>query len=353
MSGGNSLQQGFIYHSLSQPDDDAYRVQTLLDYHGEFDVSAYQEAWRLAIQTYPSLRLCFNWDEDLIQIITQTGDLDFTYHDMSERLDKDETVLELQQNDRAVAFDLSKPTLLRLHVIKHTSTHHTLLKTEHHSISDGWSGPILLGQVHAYYETLASGGLPEVAEDTAYLRAQAYTSTHQADVTRYWDKQRARIQGRNDLNALLTQPTNLDEIKALKSPRSEEITLSRAMYHDLIQSEGLTVSTLVQFAWHKLIQVYTGDTQTIVGTTISGRTLPIQGIASSVGPYINTLPLIINWQDMSIREQLSYIQEQVSALNEHSFASLADLQTGGQRLFHSLLVFENYRICTNMLGNST
>ncbi|MBD2812907.1 hypothetical protein ID853_19040, partial [Xenorhabdus sp. Vera] len=42
-----SLQQGFIYHHLAQPQDDAYRVQLLLDYHTNIDIAAYQQAWAL------------------------------------------------------------------------------------------------------------------------------------------------------------------------------------------------------------------------------------------------------------------------------------------------------------------
>ncbi|MBD2812885.1 hypothetical protein ID853_18915, partial [Xenorhabdus sp. Vera] len=42
-----SLQQGFIYHHLAQPQDDAYRVQLLLDYHASINVDAYQQAWAL------------------------------------------------------------------------------------------------------------------------------------------------------------------------------------------------------------------------------------------------------------------------------------------------------------------
>ena len=64
----NSLQQGFIYHSVTQPDDDAYRVQLLFDYKG-LNIEIYKKAWELAIMKYPILRTCFNWEETPIQII--------------------------------------------------------------------------------------------------------------------------------------------------------------------------------------------------------------------------------------------------------------------------------------------
>ncbi|MBD2786612.1 non-ribosomal peptide synthetase, partial [Xenorhabdus sp. 3] len=64
-----SLQQGFIYHHLAQPQDDAYRVQLLLDYHAPIDLAAYQQAWALASLRYPILRTAFDWEEEILQIV--------------------------------------------------------------------------------------------------------------------------------------------------------------------------------------------------------------------------------------------------------------------------------------------
>ncbi|WP_268225902.1 condensation domain-containing protein, partial [Sinomicrobium oceani] len=99
--------------------------------------------------------------------------------------------------------------------------------------------------------------------------------------------------------------------------------------------EGLTVNAIAQFAWHKLLQTYSGNTQSIVGTIISGRDLPIEGIESSVGLFINTLPLVIDWDNNDpVKAQLQQVQKRITALNSNSFADLAKLQKNGQRLFH-------------------
>ena len=161
----NSLQQGFIYHALSQSEDDAYRVQLLLDYHNKINVESYKQAWDLAIKSYPILRTSFNWEESLIQIIHSKGNLNFTYHDLSKesltKEERDTKIRELQEEDRKQGFDLTKPSQLRLYLIKHNDTHYTLLRSEHHSISDGWSGPILLNKVHKFYQDLESGLKPK------------------------------------------------------------------------------------------------------------------------------------------------------------------------------------------------
>ncbi|MBD2797151.1 amino acid adenylation domain-containing protein, partial [Xenorhabdus sp. 18] len=65
-----SLQQGFIYHHLAQPQDDAYRVQLLLDYHAPIDLAAYQQAWALASLRFPILRTAFDWEGEILQIVT-------------------------------------------------------------------------------------------------------------------------------------------------------------------------------------------------------------------------------------------------------------------------------------------
>ncbi|MBD2812748.1 hypothetical protein ID853_18190, partial [Xenorhabdus sp. Vera] len=84
------------------------------------------------------------------------------------------------------------------------------------------------------------------------------------------------------------------------------------------------LNVALQFAWHKLLHMYTGDEQTIVGTIISGRDIPVEGIESSVGLYINTLPLTVQWkQTDNVVTVLQNIQKDVADLNSHSAVSLA------------------------------
>jgi amino acid adenylation domain-containing protein len=347
----NSLQQGFIFHAQSHPADDAYRVQSLCDYYHEIDIGCYQKAWALAIKTYPILRTCFNWDETPIQIITKQGQLQFAFHDVTQELDKDATILRLQQADRAQAFDLTKPLLLRLHLMKQQENHYTLLKTEHHCIGDAWSAAVLLNQVHYYYSELVSGTTPLVIQDLAYLQAQAFIAKHQHEALSHWQSVVQGIHQANDVSALFTQRTNFDQLYTVDSPRELNIELNGGHYErikSLTQDEGLTLHGVVQFAWHKLLHTYTQDAQTIVGTTISGRTLPITGIEKSVGLYINTLPLIVNWENTTtIKDQLHHIHKEIMGLNQYSFVYLSALQKGGRKLFHSLLLFENSSIALN------
>ena len=130
--------------------------------------------------------------------------------------------------------------------------------------------------------------------------------------------------------------------------RSETLEIREDFYDrlkELSRREGITLNSLLQFAWHKALSVYGQSCQTTVGVTVSGRNLPIESIEESVGLHINTLPLIVEHRpDQSIKGCLEEIQESLNNMNMKSMMSLAKLQTGGERLFDSLFVYENYPV---------
>ncbi|WP_053067905.1 non-ribosomal peptide synthetase, partial [Xenorhabdus khoisanae] len=347
----SSLQQGFVYHYLAQPQDDAYRVQLLLDYHAPVDVAAYQHAWALTSLRFPILRTAFNWAEDVLQIITEGASIcpaNFDMKDISQLPEetRNEAIDAIQQYDRTLPFDLNQPGLARFTLIKQHQQLLTVLITLHHSIIDGWSYPILLQTVHDYYNALAQGCTPDIVVDNAYLATQQYYRDHQAEADIYWSERKAQWQGANDLSALLSHRVDLTQIKTVEKPAEQQLIVQDNAYEQLkntCRTQGVTLNVALQFAWHKLLHIYTGDEQTIVGTTVSGRDIPVEGIESSVGLYINTLPLTVKWkQTDSVATVLQNIQKGIADLNSHSAVSLASLQSDGERLFQSLLVFENY-----------
>ncbi|NRD71665.1 amino acid adenylation domain-containing protein [Shewanella sp. VB17] len=347
-----SLQQGFIYHHISQPDDDAYRVQMLFDYQRALDLDNYQEAWRLASIRFPILRTAFDWQGEMLQVTTRGASINkdnFTVKDISHlSLEaREQVIIEIQQEDRAVGFDLTQPGLVRFTIIKQADDLFTVLKSEHHSIIDGWSVPVLMDTVHGYYNQLMAGEAPRIEVDKAYLAAQEYYRHTQADTDMYWSEVKAQYQGANDLSNLLTHKVDLSQVKAVDEPAGQAFKVEGQAYKQLTtmcKAQGVTLNVALQFAWHKLLQTYSGDSQTIVGTTVSGRDVPVEGIESSVGLYINTLPLMVDWEqaELTVGASLKAIQKDIAALNSHSAVSLASLQQDGERLFHSLFVFENY-----------
>ncbi|RMZ58226.1 hypothetical protein D1632_11380 [Chryseobacterium nematophagum] len=75
-----------------------------------------------------------------------------------------------------------------------------------------------------------------------------------------------------------------------------------------------------------------------------GKKFTCRGIESSVGLYINTLPLIVEHKEGKVMDLIVNLQSWVSDLNTYSDKSLSSLQDNGERLFSSLFVYENYPI---------
>ncbi|MDR7132805.1 hypothetical protein J2X69_005180, partial [Algoriphagus sp. 4150] len=348
----NSLQQGFIYHSLTQTENDINILQQRYDYYQPLDVDKYVTAWQMCVAQYPILRTAFNWEEDVIQVIYQEGNLSYNFYDISELSapdEKERSIDAIGLHDREKKFDLTKPTLFRLHVIKQAADCYTVIKTIHHIVTDGWSAPRLLNSVHEYYHELISNRMPVIKEDVAYLEAQEYISKAKKDTFDYWNKKLFDVDTSNDINPLLSRPMDLTTSHKVGQETAITMLEIEGKTYDALKmfslSKGITLNVIVQFIWHKLLQVYSNSRYSVVGTTVSGRDLPIADIEHSVGLYINTLPLVIDWDNKNtIEYQLYRIQDQAVEMNTNSFADLAKLQKGGERLFHSLFVFESYPI---------
>ncbi|MFM2588149.1 amino acid adenylation domain-containing protein [Vibrio sp. TBV020] len=346
----SGLQQGFIYHALKNGDD-AYCVQLLLDYDFPLCIDTFIESWKLASLRFPALRMAFDWDGVPLQIITQGASLSekaFTVVDLSSlgKVEQNREISCTQQQEREKNFDLSQPGLIRFNIFKLADDRFTVLKTEHHSISDGWSGPVLWDTVHSYYKQLISEESVTMIPDTAYGEAQKWRISQQNEASTYWQSKRQTWDQANDITMLMKSDVTTSALNDCDASQKRSLKIDNDLLEELkatCAKLGVTLNVALQFAWHKLLNVYTGDIQTIVGTTVSGRDMPVNDIENSVGLYINTLPLIVNWKAAATCAQiLTDIQQSIKELNTYSSVNLFDLQSEGESLFNSLFVFENY-----------
>ena len=340
----NSLQQGFIYHAINQGEiDDAYRVQLVWDYDCKIVADKLKQAWEYTQARYEALRLRFDWQDQLLQVIDKVGSLDWHYLDISKVENQDQAIREIQQNDREISFNLEAGSLFRIYLIKRSKFSYTSLFSCHHAILDGWSTPILLKYVHETYVSLLQGKVKLVEENT-YGLVQEYLQRH--DDSDYWLNYLNQLEDKVDFSWLLKPSksgTNVNDYRYVLDSREEELVISGGLYEELVgisRDLGVTLNVLLQFAWHRLLSVYSNIKQTVIGVTVSGRALPVNGIEEVVGLYINTLPLIVNWDNKTIKEQLLSIQHDIHEMNIKSNVSLASIN--GKDAFNSLFVYENY-----------
>lgn len=354
----NSLQQGFVYHYLKNIESsDAYIMHSVLHYNAPLLPDLLKKAWEHAQRIFAVLRLRFIWEKEVFQVIDQGQRLDWRFLLFADVEGAVETQIleDLQHNDLAEGYRLDSGNLFRIYLIKHADSRFSCLFSCHHSILDGWSLPLLFEHVHETYLQLLSGNSIKQTADKVYPDSQRYLQMHREDHVDYWAAVVNQITERCDMNALLNEKSrykiplaNYDKIvnqqeKTLVVPGDDFL----ADLRQSCASQGITLHSILQFVWHVVLHTYCGGSQTVTGTTISGRTLPVNGIERSIGLYINTLPLVVNhalYTNKTIIEAIADIQTMVNAMNargnvELGHLSKTDLKHG---LFDTLFVLENY-----------
>ncbi|RNA62516.1 amino acid adenylation domain-containing protein [Chryseobacterium nematophagum] len=349
----SSLQEGFIYHALSQGDvDDSYRVQLLWDYHGVVDLDKLKESWEYVQKKHPVLRTRFDWSESIVQVVDKIGSVDWRCIDLSgyDEKEREDKLKSIVQKDREEEYDLSRSGLFRVYLCQHSEIHYTCIFSNHHAILDGWSMPVLFNDIHTTYLTLLQGEVVASMVDISYGESQKYLQSHKGESDSFWNEYILLLEDREDLSSLLKvseKHTNLSSYRHIQDHQSLTWNINQERYlslKNLISKEGLTVNAVLQYLWHKQLSIYSNQRTTVVGTTVSGRSLPVEGIESSVGLYINTLPLIVEHKEGKVMDLIVHLQSCVSDLNTYSDKSLSGLQDNGERLFSSLFVYENYPI---------
>jgi N-(5-amino-5-carboxypentanoyl)-L-cysteinyl-D-valine synthase len=355
----NGLQQGLLYHAMkSQEGDDAYVVQSVFRYQTAIRPDLMKEAWRHARRKYPSLRLRFELGELPLQIIEpDDGPLDWRYVDLSEQASLDDqqaNIERLREADRAERYYPLEGGLFRVYLIKQREDLFTLVFSCHHIVIDGWSLTILHDQVHRVYLDLAEGRTIQPEEDLAYLDAQRYWQAHRHDHVDYWTKQIERIEERGDYNGLLNAHSryrvSLNTYDRVRERKSKKLRLGADLTSALAEAcaaNEVTLHSVLQFVWHKALSAIGDCCSTVLGTIVSGRYMPIDGIDSSVGLFINTLPLVVDHESQTeqcVAAAIADIQMAVNTMNAKSIVALGRLQSGTMKrhLFDALLVLENY-----------
>ena len=250
--------------------------------------------------------------------------------------------------DRAERFDVAAPPLLRLMLIRLAGDRHRLVLTNHHLLMDGWSMPVLVGELLTLYARHGDAGT--LAPVTPYRDYLAWLAAQDRD---------GAIAAWRDALAGLEQPTRLaphDPGRAAVAPAQITLDLGETLSTALSQCGrrlGVTLNTFIQAAWAILLGRLTGRDDVVFGVTVAGRPPEIAGIETMVGLFINTLPLRVRLPPArTLRALLHDIQDSQSRLIAHQHLGLAEIQglAGLGELFDTLVVFENYPVDRSGVG---
>ena len=279
------LQQGLLFHAsiAHSCGDDVYAVQLDITLSGRLDPHRLRDAVHTVVSRHPNLvaRFCEQFDEP-VQIIETDPMAPWRYVELADDgVDVEEQIARVCAAERAAVCDLADRPAFRVALIRTAPDQHRFVLTNHHIVLDGWSLPILLGEVFAaYYGQRLPAAVP-------YRRFVSWLAGRDLDAARAaW---REVFDG-FDTPTLVGPPDRLGlgqrDVAAVRV--SEQIT--RAL-GELARSCHTTVSTVLQGAFAQLLMSLTGQRDVAFGTVVSGRPAEVAGAESMVGLLINTVPV--------------------------------------------------------------
>ena len=333
------MQQGLLFHARLTPGDTAY-VNLLAVTLDDLDVARFRAAWRGAFARHDILRSTFHVRDgaEPEQVVQTSAEPAFETHDWRGLPDLEIRLARLGDAERARGFDLSAAPPMRLILVRTTDTAWRFLWVRHHILLDGWSSAHLLAEVAARYRGAApTGPAPRFRDAVAWLADRDRT----ADTT-YWRTALARVEEPFRLASGRVGPRGRGrhDIR-LDAERTERLRAAA-------RSKRVTLNTLVQAAWALVLARRTGR-PALFGVTVAGRPDALPGAESMLGLFINTLPILTEPRpDLGVRAYLAALQEQNLSLREHGHIPLFEVQalagTGGEALFDTVLIFENYPV---------
>jgi hypothetical protein len=135
------LQEGLLFHTVTAPGSGVYCNQTALLVDAPLDVEALRSAWRELIARHDALRTAFAWKRQkrALQLVFASVEPPLSVLDWSGDADWRARAERYLDADQRAGFDLAKPPLFRIQVIRLPAGRHLLVMTHHHILMDGWS----------------------------------------------------------------------------------------------------------------------------------------------------------------------------------------------------------------------
>jgi amino acid adenylation domain-containing protein len=336
------MQEGMLFHSLSDPGSGQYVEQAACTLIGEVDPAALRRAWEGVLARHSVLRAGFHWEEvdRPVQVVYRQVDLPWREEDWRGLSGETQAARfgALLEADRRLGFELERAPLMRVTLVRLGDRSWRFLWSHHHLLLDGWSLARVLQEVFAGY----AGGppLPPVRPYVDYIAWLEKQDLAESEA--FWRETLAGFDTPTPLPLAASSPRGApsydDRVLTLPSERVEEAA----------RRAGVTLGTFVQAAWAILLARTAGEEDVVFGAVVSGRPPHLPGSESMVGLFINTLPVRARIEERAeLRAWLGKLQAQLLELRRFEHSPLARVQRWsgvrhGEPLFQTLVAFENY-----------
>ena len=286
-------QRLWFLHQL-EPGKATYNCPAAMLLTGDLNLPALHQTLNEIVRRHEVLRAAFaDVDGRPVQTLTKTSELRLRVIDleMIEPDRREQQVLRLARAEADRPFDLTRPPLLRVTLLRRGRQEQVVLFTMHHIVCDGWSIAVLMKELMRLYDAYSRGApspLPELEiqySDYAEWQRQWLQGEVLDEKLTDWERQFG------DDPPLLELP--VDDGCTTGTPARaalQKLVLSRELTHELKalgQRESATMFMTMLAAFECLLHKYTGQVDMVVGTGIANRNR--SEIEELIGFFVNML----------------------------------------------------------------
>ncbi|ERT14647.1 hypothetical protein O185_02615, partial [Photorhabdus temperata J3] len=342
------LQDGILFHHLLAKQGDPYQVIFKMEFSDRQRLTAYLQAIQQVVERHDILRTGFFWENltcGSLQVVQRTAILSVT----EVTLDPEGTEPYIDQlaehyDLNRHRMDLSRPPLLRFFIAQDPKSQCWFaLEILHHLIGDHTT----LAIMHKEISLILSGKTEALPPVIPFRHFIAYVN--QANAEKAYEPYFQRMLGDIDEP---TAPFNIyDEKGDMGKVNEDSIALSEEVNQQLrnqARQLGVSLASLCHLAWGVVLAKCSAREAVVTGTVLFGRLFGEDGNGQGMGLFINTLPLRLDIDDMTVIDAVYRTHEQLSELLSYEHTPLLEAHrcsgvSASTPLFTALLNYRNNR----------
>ncbi len=336
----SSVQSGILNRSASRAQ--LYHDQSTFTYEGVLKVELFERAWNEVVRNNDSLLMRYFQHEGIWYCTKLKSDsLVVRFRDIAEEPNHNDLIRRDIDADLQTPFSVEDKPLIRLTVYRQARDIHTLFLSFNILVTDGWGFAFLLDDVFTAYEQLVKGEEVRLVE-----RLPSYTDYLGAITPRdilvgrqYWQEK---------LRKCVSPGVVIDNFSNLSSMREVLDDMQTARLQQLANAQKLTVNSLVQAAWARVLNGQSGGQPVLFGSTISARLLHGVHYDNTVGMFFNDIPVVVRCEESDeIASLARNIQRDFQESVRYGYVSSYEMskmlgRSSEQAPYDSIVVFENY-----------
>ncbi len=270
----------------------AYNMTFFFRAGTDFNAETLHEALLVLVERHESLRTGFEErDGIIVRQIEPVEAITIGWHedDLSMYANPSVEALRLTEKEVSQPFNLNKPPLLRVRVIRISKEQTLILIITHHIVNDGWSSRVFLRELQQSYSAAANGTRAEFPPLPITVRDYALWQRTRdwSERASWWKNTLEGAPGQIELpcdRPLPDIPTNKGAILKKELPQETAKALQQIALHN-----GVSMAALGLTLFSALLFRLTRQSEMVIGMGVAGRDrAELEGL---IGFFVNVLPI--------------------------------------------------------------